>query len=290
MIKKILTGISVSIITLGLGMGFAFADGNKVVEVNTQTLNVRLDANLDSSIVYKAGLGQKFSFVSQDEEWIEIRLDNGRCGWIHSDYANIKEELKTGVINSDDVSVSEGESLIAPCTGNLSKGDKVQIVEAGDEWTRIRLANGAEGFVYSSVVSIDQKSSAVSRGGARDSNMLRIATSKIGSKYSKGAEGPNTFDCSGYVKYIYKEAYGKELPHNSRSQYSIGTPVSKGELAVGDIVFFATAGSSRINHSGIYIGDGKFIHASSYDGKVLIHPLDTGHYSNVYRGAKRVLD
>lgn len=290
MIKKIFTGLSISLITLSLGMGAAFAAGNKVVEVDAQTLNVRLGASLDSSIIYKAGKGQSFPFVSRDGEWIEIKLNNGREGWIHSDYANIKEELKTGVINSKNVSMREGGSLVAPSAGDLDKGDKVQIIEEGGDWTRIRLENGAEGFVYSSVISVEKHSSAISRGGSRESNMIRLATSKVGAGYSRGAEGPNSFDCSGYVKYIYKQAYGKELPHNSRAQYSVGTSVSKNELVAGDLVFFATAGSGDINHSGIYIGDGKFIHASSYDGVVLIDPMDTGHYSRSYRGAKRVLD
>src|SRR3954447_1228990 len=83
------------------------------------------------------------------------------------------------------------------------------------------------------------------------------ALSKLGTPYRWGAMGPNAFDCSGLVKWSFAQA-GKSLPRTSRAQASAGTPVSKANLQPGDLVFFY----KPISHVGIYIGNGKIVHAS----------------------------
>jgi cell wall-associated NlpC family hydrolase len=87
---------------------------------------------------------------------------------------------------------------------------------------------------------------------------MQKALSKVGAKYRWGASGPDAFDCSGLVMWAYR-ASGKSLPHSSRAMSYIGTPVSKGDLQPGDLVFFYSGPS----HVGIYIGNGEIVHASN---------------------------
>ncbi len=93
----------------------------------------------------------------------------------------------------------------------------------------------------------------------------------LGKPYVWGATGPNCFDCSGFTQKVYKSV-GINLPRVSRSQAKVGKLVSFDELQKGDMVFFDTsrANRGRVNHVGIYLEDGKFIHASSGKRKVVI--------------------
>ncbi|WP_072680862.1 C40 family peptidase [Arcobacter sp. LA11] len=93
-------------------------------------------------------------------------------------------------------------------------------------------------------------------------NIISLAKSKIGSPYLYSKNGPSSFDCSGFVYYIFKEN-NINLPRTSIAQSEIGTKVSVDRLKKGDLVFFDTSLKGQVNHSGIYLGDDKFIHASS---------------------------
>ncbi len=93
-------------------------------------------------------------------------------------------------------------------------------------------------------------------------------------------------DCSGLVARVLI-SHGIKAPHNSRQLYRLGVPVSRDRLQPGDLVFFNTTGRG-ISHVGIYIGDQKFVHASSGGGKVRVDRLDAGYYHRRYVGARRV--
>jgi len=92
---------------------------------------------------------------------------------------------------------------------------------------------------------------------------IREAYRHLGKSYRYGASGPNNFDCSGFVYAVHKNL-GISIPRTSRHQSEIkGSKISKNNLIIGDLVFFDTSLNGHINHSGIYLGNGKFIHASS---------------------------
>jgi peptidoglycan DL-endopeptidase CwlO len=108
---------------------------------------------------------------------------------------------------------------------------------------------------------------------------MQKALGKIGARYRYGASGPNVFDCSGLVMWAYRSA-GKSLPHSSRAMSRIGTPVSKGALQPGDLVFFYRGPS----HVGIYVGNGKIVHASNP-----AHPVKLADLSSMpFNSARRV--
>lgn len=143
-----------------------------------------------------------------------------------------------------------------------------------------------KGFSFSDIfVSKSEKDKEKSR------RMISLAKTKLGKKYVWGASGnKNTYDCSSFTKYVYKNI-GISIPRTSLHQSKFGKEVKRNELKKGDLVFFDTSKKRKgyVNHVGIYLGDNKFIHASSAKKKVVITSLDKRFYSNRYKGARRPL-
>ena len=104
--------------------------------------------------------------------------------------------------------------------------------------------------------------------------------------YLLGGTTVEGFDCSGFILYVFNH-FGLSLPRTSEEQYAVGIPIDKSELQVGDLVFFSDTYKEGISHSGIYVGNNKFISAKSSGVKVV--SLDNVYWSAHYTGAKRVL-
>jgi len=120
--------------------------------------------------------------------------------------------------------------------------------------------------------------------------IIELAKQKLGKRYVWGAVGQrNTFDCSGLTSYVCK-ANGIHIPRRAIEQSKYGKYVSRSELKPGDLVFFDTSKHRKgyVNHVGIYIGNGKFIHASSAKKKVVITSLNKPFYSQRFKGGRRV--
>ncbi len=101
----------------------------------------------------------------------------------------------------------------------------------------------------------------------------RYAKAKLGQKYVWGATGPNRFDCSGFTRYVFKSTVGIKIPRVSRDQAKVGKYIKNlKDLRRGDMIFFDTEKkfTGRVNHVGIYLSNGNFIHASSARKKVII--------------------
>jgi len=114
----------------------------------------------------------------------------------------------------------------------------------------------------------------------------------LGIRYKRGGNSTKGFDCSGFVKQIYSEVFGIDLPHQSSEQNrsSVLTKVSSDELKTGDLVFFS-AGRSRkgINHVGIYLSDGRFIHSARTKG-VVVSSLEDPHWKARLVSSRRLAD
>jgi hypothetical protein len=111
----------------------------------------------------------------------------------------------------------------------------------------------------------------------------------IGVPYTRGGTTEKGFDCSGFVRQVYQEFFGLDLPHQSSSQSSLPfmQKIAKDELVTGDLIFFSTTGKKkRINHVGIYLSDGRFIHAAK--GGVTVSSLDNNYWKARFFVAKRV--
>ena len=117
-------------------------------------------------------------------------------------------------------------------------------------------------------------------------SIVSLSMNYIGVPYVFGGTSPYGFDCSGYVQYVFANA-GISIPRTADVQYDFGTPISTTDLVSGDLVFFSTY-TYGASHVGIYLGDNKFIHASSSRG-VTIDSLGSSYWSSHYIGARRIL-
>ncbi|MGF0094954.1 C40 family peptidase [Peptoniphilus sp. SGI.035] len=118
--------------------------------------------------------------------------------------------------------------------------------------------------------------------------VISSAESKLGSTYVYGDTGKEGYDCSGLVYSIYNDELGISIPRSSASQSTFGKQVSKSDLQEGDLIFFNTTGNG-VSHVGIYVGNGKFIHASSGQGKVMTSSLSEDYYQDRYVNATRII-
>lgn len=112
-----------------------------------------------------------------------------------------------------------------------------------------------------------------------------IAKTHLGTKYVWGGNGKRGYDCSGFTKDVFKQ-YGVKLPRTSWKQAKVGKKVSRKNLRKGDLIFFNSRKQKRINHVGIYLGDGKFIHASRFHRKIVISPLK--EYKRYFKWGRRL--
>lgn len=123
--------------------------------------------------------------------------------------------------------------------------------------------------------------------GALAQRIVEYALQFEGYPYVYATAGPNTFDCSGFTSYVYKQ-FGYTLNRSSRDQLHNGTPITKAQLQPADLLLFSRNGS-YVTHVGLYIGDGKFIHASTSTTGVIISDLTSNYYTTHFFAARRII-
>ena len=116
--------------------------------------------------------------------------------------------------------------------------------------------------------------------------IITVAKNQIGDRYSAGATGPSAFDCSGFTRFVYKVAAGKDLPHYSRAQYTKVKKIPLKQARPGDLVFFLRNGA---HHVGIYLGKGRMVDAAGYGKGVKISPISGSWWSRTFTGIGRIL-
>lgn len=159
-------------------------------------------------------------------------------------------------------------SAFAPDRSMLSAADVNHLIEASRA-----LAEAAEGE---------------DAPGDRIQAVLKRAMGLLGTPYRWGGTSPDAgFDCSGLVNYVFRTTLGIELPRVSRDMANNGVKVERSALSAGDLVFFGRRGK-RVDHVGIYVGDGRFVHAPSKGRDVTVSRLDTGYWAGRFLQARRV--
>jgi cell wall-associated NlpC family hydrolase len=123
---------------------------------------------------------------------------------------------------------------------------------------------------------------------ATANEVLFRAISLVGTPYRYGGNTPQAgFDCSGLVGYIFRDVTGVQLPRSAEAISELDAPkVSRAKLMPGDLVFFRDGG--KVSHVGVYVGEGRFVHAPNSGGTVRIDPLDGDYWRQHYHGAKRL--
>ena len=167
--------------------------------------------------------------------------------------------------------------------------DQIAQLEAAEQARQARLAAQARAAAkkqQSAPAPAPAPAPSSSSGGstpppATHSSVVSIALQYLGVPYVWGGASPSGFDCSGLTMYAYAKV-GVYLPHNAAMQYGMGTPVSRSQLAPGDLVFF-----NGLSHVGMYIGGGRFVHAPHTGDVVKISSLSEYWYAATYVGARR---
>ncbi len=112
----------------------------------------------------------------------------------------------------------------------------------------------------------------------------------IGIRYKRGGTDPeNGLDCSGLVRYVFKEAWNKDLPRTSQEISQVGKNIEQKDLQPGDLVFYNTV-RRGFSHVGIYLGDNRFVHSPAAGGEVRIESMDLSYWKKRFNGARRISD
>jgi cell wall-associated NlpC family hydrolase len=145
--------------------------------------------------------------------------------------------------------------------------------------------------------TVDQAPAAPAESGARSflsgmagkaGDVVVGALNMIGVRYRWGGNTPDSgLDCSGFVRYVFRDTLGMSLPRSAAEMSRVGEKVSMSNLKPGDLVFFNTM-RRTFSHVGIYIGDNKFVHSPSTGSTIRVDDLDDGYWEKRFNGARRV--
>jgi hypothetical protein len=124
----------------------------------------------------------------------------------------------------------------------------------------------------------------------RAAELSSKAMGLLGINYKRGGNTPeNGLDCSGFVRYVFKDVLSAELPRTSAEISKVGEKIEQKDLQPGDLVFYNTL-KRGFSHVGIYLGDNKFIHSPSAGGQVRIESMDIAYWKKRFNGARRISD
>ncbi|WP_101773094.1 C40 family peptidase [Peptostreptococcus faecalis] len=200
-----------------------------------------------------------------------IKYIDGKTCKFNAD-GSLNTSVKTDIVLNN-VAVKKSADNNSQTVGNIYKGSGVEIISNSGSFVKVKSGDGSvEGWVPNTTF--------VTPAQEKINKVIAVAKSKIGARYVWGATGPNTFDCSGLMLYSFKNGANVSLPRVSRDQATVGSYVSKNDLKAGDLIFWG----SPVHHVGLYIGDGKYIHAPQPGTTVTIAKL--GQYTSARRVIK----
>ncbi|WP_066498878.1 SH3 domain-containing C40 family peptidase [Abyssisolibacter fermentans] len=260
--------------------------------VTAELLNARQQPSINSNILTQESKDSLVLIVDKKNEWYEILLENSKSAWIHSDYIQLISLYPKWTASENVVNMRKSYSLESTVVTKLIKGTNLFILDKKDDWFKVSTGDNIVGWVYDELAKPSSQipeASLSSRSDTRlSTKIVNVAKQYLGVPYVYGAAGPSRFDCSGFTQYVYKKN-GISIPRTSKTQGKYGQYISRNNLQPGDLVFLDTSGKydKVITHCGIYIGDGKFIHASSTKKAITISNLNSGYYNSKYVTARR---
>lgn len=296
---KILAGLT--IIGTTMSISNVYADSQYGI-VHASALNIRSGPSTSYKVINKVSRNSKLEILEKINHWYKVRLSNGTIGWASADYISTTEDSqnsnttenmsgKKGQVKvSTSLNVRSGASTKYSVVAKLRNKEIVDLLEKNSGWYKVRLSNKREGWVSSDYINIytGSDTSTTTNQTSKAQDIVKKAYEQLGKPYVWGAEGPNSFDCSGLVHYVFGQN-GISTPRVSRDQYKFGKSISKSNLQPGDLIFSSTSSNKTVNHVGIYVGNGQMIHAPNSNGVVKKVDINTSYWNKVYVGAKRVI-
>ncbi len=169
---------------------------------------------------------------------------------------------------------------------SVRKDTPLAVVNTVGDWFGVLMVDGSTGWVVNSDMRVsDLRVVSDASCSGSGSEFVRQAMTFLGIPYVWGGASRSGTDCSGFVKQVWS-TFGRSLPRTAREQANVGQEVSMGDLQAGDRLYFACKGGA-VDHTGIYVGNGQFIHASSSRGGVAIDSLSRSKYRNALVKARR---
>ena len=195
---------------------------------------------------------------------------------------------RLGLVTAEQVSIHRERSASSRVLYSCQRDARLAITQQVDDWFAVMMVDRSTGWVDSHGVSLTTTELVPSQPTAasgRGQQILREAYRYLGVPYVWGGEGFGGIDCSGLVMQSYRSV-GIRLPRVAREQFTVGQAVPWDQLQAGDRIYFASDGR-RIDHTGMYIGNGMFIHASGRKRQVTTDHLFDTRYWSIYVGARR---
>lgn len=256
--------------------------------------------------------------VSQKEETNKDEVPNEQLQETTSERPTETNTNKNGKIKVETAKVRKTPSTSADIVGTLDYYDEVTIVSEEGDWYKIT-AKGISGYISKSLVTVSVSSRSLTENRKEDdtsvineeankkvtealvnnenekktqsSQIVDYAKQFLGTSYVSGGKTPESgFDCSGFTKYVFSN-FGYSLGNTAASQNNLGKEVSRDSMKPGDLILFYDEGKSKIGHTGIYVGDGNFVHAANASRGVVTDNLNTNSYYNSrFITAKRIVE
>lgn len=264
--------------------------------VTLDTVNLRSGAGADTEKLGTLSKGARVQVLETLDKWLKVITPDNKNAYVYAEYVSDSMPVIYNYVNTSTLNVRKGPGTDTAKITTLNMGDRIQFLESKGEWTRIKTSSNVEGYVYSKYISTSPVKASRSDSGSQTSSqpynadkatqVLEYAKQFVGVKYVYGGESPKGFDCSGFTQYVFAH-FNIRLPRSAWEYANVGTKVSRSDMKPGDIILFDRYDDWTLGHVGIYMGNDKFIHASSSKGKVVIATLSK--YSGNILGIRRVI-
>ncbi len=267
--------------------------------VTADALRLRENASTESTILATAAKGDSVIILADaGNNWYKVDYRSVQ-GYMSGEYLTVATTADAAIgygkvsAGGSSLNLRSGAGTSYSIVSSLPDGTIVEIVGIDNGWYKVQYS-GKTGYVSSDYMvtvkdSVGSRSTAeAAASSAIGDQIVAHAKQFLGTPYVYGGNGPNSFDCSGFTKYVYSH-FGVTLNRTATDQLANGTAISKSELQPGDLVFFRANTTKPVSHVGIYIGNGQFIHASTNTYSVQIDTLSSGYYSRVYVYGRHIL-
>ncbi len=281
-------------------------------KITGNNVNLRKGPGTSYAVISSLNKGDVLTIIQLSGNWYKVKTSGTTVGWVSNLYISLDKTINQSVnqVKSNPGDKAKGDTLDKSINGQINppdnkptekdqKDNQTDQSEGGPVNSPEGESPGQSGSGLKNETLTPGESSRLT--GVETlytenfdvSELIDYAQSLVGVKYVYGGTSPeNGFDCSGFTKYIFSQ-FGINLERVAADQAKQGIEVSQDELLPGDLIFSDTdGGNNNINHVGMYIGDGKFISATSgsASSKVTISELNSTYWQASYMTARRIFE
>ncbi|MCL2372419.1 MAG: C40 family peptidase [Defluviitaleaceae bacterium] len=291
MVNKLLrimlaTGLAIAAVAITTG---AVQAGTKGV-VTGEVVNVREYGEInDTNRLFQVRRGEEVSIHGISGDFFRVTVADQYGVYISREWVSISETVGTTIGNANvyNIPPEMGGHMLT----TVGVGEVLNIRSMVDGWLGIDFW-GETAFipVYSvNAPFIEALPTArISGQNGLAGEIISFAMNYLGRPHVMGGNGPNSFDCSGFMSYILRH-HGISVNRSSFDMARNGTHVYRQDIQPGDLLFFTTNGTGRISHVGMYMGGGEMIHAASWNTGVRIDNINQQYYVSRFVTARRVI-